>query len=177
MGMETEYTIKQPDLWTELNVHAIPEYLGGLAAKYNMRFKVICSIQTAMYNDKCCLIFGIDRCDGVILSTTMRENGERIEYPINNFIVSKFDASDRVGIVPKFDTMSDKIKAELTIFARGLDSKWSNLLRGDMRWFEDYKKCGSFYEYHNYMDERNKLLDEIIAWQQEQKTEGYREKI
>ncbi|MBO4767203.1 MAG: hypothetical protein J5532_07885 [Lachnospiraceae bacterium] len=168
MGMETEYTIKQPDLWTELNVHAIPEYLGGLAAKYNMRFKVICSIQTAMYNDKCCLIFGIDRCDGVILSTTMRENGERIEYPINNFIVSKFDASDRVGIVPKFDTMSDKIKAELTIFARGLDSKWSNLLRGDMRWFEDYKKSGWYYKEHYYIEIRNRILDEILDWQQSQ---------
>ena len=29
--------------------------------------------------------------------------------------------------------------------------------------------CDSFYEYQNYMDERDRLLDEIIAWQQEQK--------
>ncbi len=55
------------------------------------------------------------------------------------------------------------------ILSRNLDSKWSKYLQGDMSWFEDYKKCSSFYEYHNYMEERNKLLDEIIAWQQEQK--------
>lgn len=30
--------------------------------------------------------------------------------------------------------------------------------------------CDSFYEDHYYMEERNRLLDEIIAWQQEQKT-------
>ena len=29
--------------------------------------------------------------------------------------------------------------------------------------------CDSFYEYQTYMDERDRLLDEIIAWQQEQK--------
>ena len=59
---------------------------------------------------------------------------------------------------------------DLKILSRNLDSKWSKYLQGDMGWFEDYKKCDSFYEYHNYMEDRNRLLDEIIAWQQDQKT-------
>ena len=42
-------------------------------------------------------------------------------------------------------------------------------MQGDMSWLEDYKKCSSYYEYHNYMEDRNKRLDEIIAWQQEQR--------
>ncbi len=42
-----------------------------------------------------------------------------------------------------------------------------------MSWSEDYKKCSSFYEDHYYMEERNRLLDEIIAWQQEQKNSSW----
>lgn len=37
---------------------------------------------------------------------------------------------------------------------------------GDMSWFEGFKRSCWCHEQHFYIDERNKILDEIIAWQQ-----------
>ena len=56
--------------------------------------------------------------------------------------------------------MTEQIRDQLTVAARGLDSKWSGLLKGDMSWFEDFKKTAFYYEL--------KILDEIIAWQRAQ---------
>ena len=53
--------------------------------------------------------------------------------------------------------------------SRGLDSKWSDLLNGDMSWFEDSKKTSFYYELKVGNEDRNKILDEIIAWQQAQR--------
>jgi len=90
-----------------------------------------------MFNEKCCLIFGIDRDDGVILRTTFSEDGRRVEYEVDQYFASKFDASDREGIDFKCDHMSQKIRNELMVMSRGLDSKWSGFLNGDMSWLKD----------------------------------------
>ena len=78
-------------MWSDIASDEIPKYLGDLAKKYNMHFKLASNIEMAMFNEKCCLIFGIDRDDGVIMSMTFLENGRRVEYPVNNYLVkSKF---------------------------------------------------------------------------------------
>ncbi|MBO7450320.1 MAG: DUF3592 domain-containing protein [Clostridiales bacterium] len=164
----TNHIITHPDMWSDITVNEIPKYLGELAKKYNMHFKLIYDIDMAMFNDKCCLIFGIDNRDGVIMRMVIFENGRRVEYQVNNFLVSKFDSDDREGIDPEWNHLSQKIKDELIIIARGLDSKWSDLLKGDMGWFEDYKKSVWFHDINIHLEERNKILDEIIAWQQAQ---------
>lgn len=162
----TNHIIKHPDIWSDITVNEIPQYMGDLAKKYNMHFKLIIDIEMAMFNEKCCLIIGIDRDDGVILRTTFSEDGRRVEYEVDQYFASKFDASDREGIDFKWDHMSQKIRNELMVMSRGLDSKWSGFLNGDMSWFEGFKMSCWCHEQHFYIDERNKILDEIIAWQQ-----------
>ena len=162
----TNHIIKHPDIWSDITVNEIPQYMGALAKKYNMHFKLIFDIEMAMFNEKCCLIIGIDRDDGVILRTTFSEDGRRVEYEVDQYFASKFDASDREGIDFKYDHMSQKIRNELMVMSRGLDSKWSGFLNGDMSWFEGFKRSCWCHEQHFYIDERNKILDEIIAWQQ-----------
>ena len=66
----TNYIIKYPDMWSDITVNEIPKYLEEIAKKYNMHFKLVYDIEMAMFNDKCCLIFGIDRRDGVIIRMT-----------------------------------------------------------------------------------------------------------
>lgn len=162
----TRYIIKSHDMWSEITVNEIPQYMGDLAKKYNMHFKLIFDIEMAMFNEKCCLIIGIDRDDGVILRTTFSEDGRRVEYEVDQYFVSKFDSSDREGIDFEYDHMSQKIRNELMVMSRGLDSKWSGFLNGDISWFEGFKRSCWCHEQHFYIDERNKILDEIIAWQQ-----------
>lgn len=164
----TNYIIKYPDMWSDITVNEIPKYMGDLAKKYNMHFKLVNDIEMAMFNDKCCLIFGIDRDDGVIMRMTFLEKGRRVEYQVGNYLVVKFDDSDRAGIDPKWNHMSQKIKNQLIILSRGLDSKWSSLLEGDMSWFEGFKRSPWCHENHFYIEVRNKILDEIITWQQGQ---------
>ena len=139
-----------------------------LAKKYNMHVKLVYNIEMAMFNDKCCLIFGIDRRDGVIIRMTFLDDGRRVEYEVDQYFISKFDDSDREGIDFNWDHMSQKIRNELILISRGLDSKWSSVLQGDMSWFEGFKRSGWCHEQHFYIEERNKILDEIIAWQQGQ---------
>ena len=170
-------SVSYKDWYDDCLYNLIPEYLGDLSRKYGLRYKSVSVTEIAMYNEHCCLILGLDIRDGVILTSEVNENGKRVEYSTNIFFRVSIDDSDKEGIELNVSRFPEKLRRDLKILARNLDSKWSKYLQGDMSWFEDYKKCGSFYEYHNYMDERNKLLDEIIAWQQEQKTEGYREKI
>lgn len=164
----TKHIIKHPDMWSDITVNEIPKYMRDLSKKYNMHFKLINDIEMAMFNEKCCLIFGIDRDDGVIMSMTFLENGRRVEYLVDNYLVVKFDASDREGIDLKWNYMSQKIRDELIILSRGLDSKWSSLLEGDMSWFEGFKRSPWCHEHHYYIEDRNKILDEIITWQQGQ---------
>lgn len=164
----TRYIIRHPDMWSDIAVNEVPRYMRDLAKKYDMHFKLIFETEMAMFNDKCCLIFGVDNRDGIILRTTFREKDRRVEYSIGNFLALSYDSSDREGIKPA-TVISAKIRNQLTIIARGLDSKWSGLLRGDMSWFEKYKNSAWFYEDHFHIEERDQILDEIIAWQQAQK--------
>lgn len=164
----TNHLIKTPDMWSDIASDEIPKYLGDLAKKYNMHFKLASDIEMAMFNEKCCLIFGIDRADGVIIRITFLENGRRVEYEVDQYFTLKFDALDREGIDFKWNHMSEKIRNELLLIARGLDSKWSSVLEGDMSWFEEFKRSCWCHEQHFYIEERNKILDEIIAWQQVQ---------
>ena len=160
----TDHVIKYPDMWTDIAVNEIPKYLRELANKYNMHFKLVSDIEMAMFNEKCCLLFGVDR-DIIMITITFLERGKRVEYGVDNYLILKFDSSDREGIDFNTKYLSQKVRNSLTVIARGLDSKWSSLLEGDMSWFEGYKRSRWFSERHNYVEERNKILDEIVAWQ------------
>lgn len=164
----SEYIFKKTDIWSEIVTSVVPEYMKDLADKYNMHFKVISCTENAMFNDKCCIIFAIDNRDGVIMGTTLLENGRRVEYILNGFLIKAFDASDREGISTEWRPVTEQIRDQLTVAARGLDSKWSGLLKGDMSWFEDFKKTAFYYELKMRDEKRNKILDEIIAWQRAQ---------
>ena len=158
------------DWYEEQLYNVIPEYMSEFARKHNMRFKVISVTEIAMYNDVCCLILGADLRDGIIPSIAVNDNGKRVEYRINCMIYGSVDDSDRVGIERKPKGVSEVVKDDLIILSRNLDRRWSGLVKGDMGWLEDYKRSSSFYEYHCYMEERNKHLDEIIEWQQSLRT-------
>lgn len=164
----TNHIIKYPDMWSDITVNEIPKYLEEIAKKYNMHFKLVYDIEMAMFNDKCCLIFGIDRRDGVIIRMTFLDDGRRVEYEVDQYFISNFDDSDREGIDFNWDHMSQKIRNELILISRGLDSKWSSVLQGDMSWFEGFKRSPWCHENHFYIEVRNKILDEIITWQQGQ---------
>ena len=164
----TEYIIENPDMFEQVVISEVPKYLNGLAEKYRMHFKVISCTENAMFNDKCCMIIGIDNRDGVIMNITFLENGRRVEFIMNGFLMKKFDDSDREGINPEWKYLPERIRNELIIISHGLDSKWSDLLNGDMSWYEDFKKTSFYHELTIYSEERNQILGEIFAWQQGQ---------
>ena len=44
---------------------------------------------------------------------------------MDNYLILKFDSSDREGIDSNTKYLSQKVRNSLTVIARGLDSKWS----------------------------------------------------
>jgi len=97
-----------------------------------LRFKDISVTEIAMYNEHCCLILGLDIRDGVILMTDVNQNGKRVEYSTNIFFRVSIDDSDKEGVNLNVYHFLEKVRRDLIILSRNLDSKWSKYLQGDM---------------------------------------------
>ncbi len=67
-------------------------------------------------------------------------------YYCDNFLALAFDDNDRKGLQDGDDVYT-RIKNEILITSRGLVSKWENILKGDTKWLEDYKKS-RWYSMH-----------------------------
>ena len=128
--MELEH-VSYRDWYDECLNILIPEYLGDLTRKYNLRYKPVSVTEIAMYNEHCCLILGLDKRDGVILTSDVNENGKRVEYSTNIFFRVSIDDSDKEGVDLNAHNFIEKARRDLKILSRNLDSKWSKYLQGD----------------------------------------------
>lgn len=148
------------DIFTRMN-DEVPKYMETICKKYKMKCQKISDLETAMYNEKSCLLIVIDRFDAGV-EVVVREDGMTKEYPCWNYFALKFDAADRVGLItdPK-DVMKD-VKNYLIVMANGLDNKWGAVLEGDKSWLEDYKQSEWCSVRKCFVEERNLLLNAIL---------------
>ena len=148
------------DIYSEMN-DLVPQYMEKLCTKYKMKCQRISDLETAMYNEKCCLVIGVDRFDAGV-EVVVREDGMTKEYSCRNYFAKKYDATDRVNLITDPNDMTKDIKNCLIIMANGLDSKWGAVLEGDMSWFEDYKQSKWYFESKCFVEERNELLNAVL---------------
>ena len=147
------------DIWTTINGE-VPLYMRELCKKYNPACRKISDLETALYNDQCCLIILIDRVNADI-HYIIREKGKLHEYPCRNHFARKFDQEDRNGIITKPTAKSDGVRNDLIVFSQGLDHKWSNVLEGDRKWLEEYKRS-AYYSDIRIRDEKREILESIV---------------
>ncbi len=67
-------------------------------------------------------------------------------YDCGNYFAEVYGEEERKGLIPGKDAESI-IRNELIFAARGLENKWKNVLKGDTRWLEDYRKSSWYAKY------------------------------
>ena len=141
------------NIWTKINCE-VPQYFNTLAEKYSMKFVKIAPLKTAIVAEKFILLIFIDRFY-TDLDYVMRDNmGEIVAYGCGNFFAELYDSNDRTNLV-KGNTVKDTIVNDLIITSNGLQSKWSNVLRGDIEWLNDFKHSKWFNESRLNQPERD----------------------
>ncbi len=105
--------------------------------KFNMIYTALDKDQFAIVGNGFALIFTVHLWEVSIRYVMANNHGELEVYNFDLFIVEKFNAIDREGII-KSVTIEEKVSNEIKIIARGLMNHWQGLLQGNKCWVEEY---------------------------------------
>ncbi len=122
----------------------LSENFAEIVKTYNLKEKKIRNNVMAYISSNYVLMVTIEHF-GITLSYSTKEDLPNMYY-CNNFLAEAFDDNDRVGI-QLGDDANTRIKNDILVTSRGLVSKWENILKGDTKWLEDYKKS-RWYSMH-----------------------------
>lgn len=121
----------------EDKMQLLSENFAEIVKKYNLKEKKISENEMAYISSNYVFIVTIEPL-GINISYSTKTDLPYIYY-CDNFLSEAFDDNDRVGI-QYGDDANTRIKNEILIASRGLVSKWENILKGDTKWLEDFKK-------------------------------------
>lgn len=133
------------DLCETINDEMVPKYFTGICEQYGFRMVKLDWIHTGLIKDYFAVIIGIDRFYAVVEYAIRYPNGECKYYNCDNFLTTKYDESDRLGVYAG-SCASENIRGDLIIISRGLVSKWENILLGDTSWLTQLKRYSSTCE-------------------------------
>lgn len=105
--------------------------------KFNMLYTALDKDQFAIVGNGFALVFTVHLGEVSIRYAMPNSQSELEIYNFDLFIVEKFNAFDREGII-KSVTIEEKVSNELKIIARGLMNHWQGLLEGNKCWVEEY---------------------------------------
>lgn len=139
------------NLWMNINDH-IPMYMNEICREYNLECVKISSLKTALIGDEFALIIAIDRFD-IEIYYLNKNNMDMVKYPCGSFFAQAYDSHDRENLMSG-EGVDVYIKNCLLITAKGLASKWKNVLSGDTNWLEKYKSSSYYAKENLNADER-----------------------
>jgi hypothetical protein len=129
------------NLWENIN-DDVPMYMLELCKEHNLKCVKISSIKTAMVGDKFAIIIAIDRFD-IEIYYLYKKGKDIIKHPCGSFFAQAYDSRDRENLLSE-EGAEIYIRNCLFITARGLNSKWRNVLEGDTKWLEKYKNSSRY---------------------------------
>lgn len=142
------------NLWTNIN-DDIPMYMRELCKEHNLRCVKVSAIKTAMIGNKFALIITIDRFD-IEIYYLYEKGKDIVKHPCGNFFAQAYDSKDREDLLIG-EGADVYIRNCLLIAAKGLSSKWKNVLEGDTKWLEKYKSSSRYAIEKLTSDEREVL--------------------
>ena len=80
------------------------------------------------------------------------------KYPCGSFFAQAYDSQDRENLLSG-EGADIYIKNCLLIVARGLASKWENVLKGDTKWLEKYRSSSRYAKENLTADEKEVFDD------------------
>ena len=105
-----------------------------------------------MVGDGFAIMIAIDRFDIEIYYLYKKER-DVVKYPCGSFFAQAYDSQDRENLLSGEGSYI-YIKNCLLITAKGLASKWKNVLAGDTKWLEKYKSSSRYAKENLTADER-----------------------
>ncbi len=146
------------NLWTNIN-DDVPKYMEDLCKEYHLKCVKVSPIKTAMFGEKFAIIIAIDRFD-IEIYYLYKIGQEIVKHPCGSYFAQAYDSKDRENLLCG-EGADVSIRNCLLITARGLASKWENVLRGDTVWLEKYKKS-SRYAIEKLTNEESAVLEKYI---------------
>lgn len=119
----------------------------------------ISALKTATVGNKFAIIISIGRFDVDVFYATRIDNKREI-FNIGNFLAEKYTFEDRQKLL-EGEGAEIIILNNLKVIASGLDSKWGDLLQGDLKWIEDFRKS-KWYSVASLTQDESKVLWELI---------------
>ena len=139
------------NLWTNINDH-IPMYMNKICKEYNLVCVKISPLKTAMIGDEFAIMIAIDRFD-IEIYYLHKRNKDIVKYQCGSFFAQAYDSQDRENLL-NGEGADIIIKNCLLIAAKGLASKWEDVLEGDTKWLEKYKSSSRYAKENLTVDER-----------------------
>lgn len=139
------------NLWTNINDN-IPMYMNEICKKHKLECVKISPLKTAMVGDGFAIMIAIDRFD-IEIYYLYQNDRDMVKYICGSFFAQAYDSQDRENLLSG-EGADIYIKNCLLITAKGLDSKWENVLEGDTKWIEKYKSSSRYAKENITADER-----------------------
>lgn len=131
------------NIWVKIN-DDVPLYMENVCKKYKLVCTKISTLKTALVGEKFALIIAINRFDATVSYLYM--NGKDVKiYLCDNYFAERYDANDRVNLL-NGEGAEYIVRNNIIIIANGLLNKWPNVLAGEKKWLENYKKSKWFSE-------------------------------
>ena len=146
------------DLWTKIN-NDVPRYMKKICEKYEIICVKLSPIKTALIGDGYALIISFDRFEAKV--SYLQNNGkENILFLCDNYMAEKYNAEDRNNLL-EGNGAEILVRNNLIIIANGLESKWHEVLNGDTKWIDDYKKS-KWYAVGRLTVEESEIINRYI---------------
>lgn len=146
------------NLWTKIN-EEIPQYMNSICEQYKLSCVKIAPLKTALVGKGYAIIIAINRFD-VEVSYFLKNDIEHELFLCDNFLTEKFDSNDRKNLI-EGSGADIIVRNNLIIISNGLANKWSDILSGDAKWIENYKKS-RWYKVGRLTLEELRKIDEYI---------------
>ena len=145
--------------WIEIN-NNIEKYLEDIIHEYRMKVIKIGPLSTALVGRGFALVITIDRFSADVSYLFRDKSNELILLPCGNFFAEKFTKEDRENLIQNNNAV-DIIINDLIIINKGLVNKWSNVLKGDTSWINDFV-ASKWNEKMRLTSEEEQIIEKYI---------------
>ena len=129
------------NLWTNINDN-VPRYMNEICKKYNLECVKVSSLKTGMIGNNFAIMIAIDRFD-IEIYYLYKIGKDIVKCPCGSFFAQAYDSQDRENLLSG-EGADTYIKNCLLIAAKGLAHKWADVLEGDTKWLEKYKRSSRY---------------------------------
>lgn len=124
----------------------IPHIFEDYIELFNVRIERTGPESTSIIGKNYALIFSMERQYPRVMYARRYNDHYLTGFFCDNYFAEKYTDEDRQDLIPK-DQDYASIFNELYIIHSGLKTKWSNVLNGDDKWMEGYRKSRWFARY------------------------------